>query len=172
MTKQRRTFTPEFKREAACLVLDQGYSHTEAARSLGLVESALRRCLLHTRCSMFRISMQDRAGWNVRGRSRLFSRGGAITGHPLVSREPKATTRRSLRSLRRDVERRAPFGWLLVSQNENVLVQEVQVVTPGWMNKALVGGWRSCRRRGRVKFIIYCLSYEGDSSSTVNTLRI
>ncbi len=43
MTKQRRTFTPEFKREAACLVVDQGYSHTEAARSLGLVESALRR---------------------------------------------------------------------------------------------------------------------------------
>ncbi len=25
---------PEFKREAACLVLDQGYSHIEAARSL------------------------------------------------------------------------------------------------------------------------------------------
>ena len=43
MTKQCRTFTPEFKREAACLVLDQGYSHAEAARSLGLVESALRR---------------------------------------------------------------------------------------------------------------------------------
>lgn len=43
MTKQRRSFTPEFKREAACLVLDQGYSHIEAARSLGLVESALRR---------------------------------------------------------------------------------------------------------------------------------
>ena len=38
MTKQRRTFTPEFKREAACLVLDQGYSHAEAARSLGLVD--------------------------------------------------------------------------------------------------------------------------------------
>ncbi|UVM56768.1 IS3 family transposase [Pseudomonas sp. B21-012] len=43
MTKQRRTFTPEFKREAASLVLDQGYSHIDAARSLGLVESALRR---------------------------------------------------------------------------------------------------------------------------------
>ena len=42
MTKQRRSFTPEFKREAACLVLDQGYSHIEAARSLGVVESALR----------------------------------------------------------------------------------------------------------------------------------
>lgn len=36
-------FYPEFKREAASLVLDQGYSHIEAARSLGLVESALRR---------------------------------------------------------------------------------------------------------------------------------
>lgn len=43
MTKQRRSFTPDFKREAASLVLDQGYSHIEAARSLGLVESALRR---------------------------------------------------------------------------------------------------------------------------------
>lgn len=43
MTKQRRTFTLEFKREAACLVLDQGYSPIEAARSLGLVESVLRR---------------------------------------------------------------------------------------------------------------------------------
>lgn len=43
MTKQRRSFTAEFKREAACLVLDQGYSHIEAARSLGVVESALRR---------------------------------------------------------------------------------------------------------------------------------
>ncbi len=43
MTKQRRTFSAEFKREAAGLVLDQGYSHIEAARSLGVVESALRR---------------------------------------------------------------------------------------------------------------------------------
>ena len=42
MTKQRR-FSAEFKREAAGLVLDQGYSHTEASRSLGVVESALRR---------------------------------------------------------------------------------------------------------------------------------
>ncbi|MFH7451145.1 transposase, partial [Pseudomonas syringae pv. tagetis] len=27
MSRQRRTFTPEFKREAATLVLDQGCSH-------------------------------------------------------------------------------------------------------------------------------------------------
>ncbi|KFG92431.1 transposase, partial [Burkholderia paludis] len=25
MTKRRRTFSPEFKQQAACLVLDQGY---------------------------------------------------------------------------------------------------------------------------------------------------
>ncbi len=42
MTKQRRTFSAEFKREAAGLVLDQGYSHIEASRSLAVVESALR----------------------------------------------------------------------------------------------------------------------------------
>ncbi|RMQ42245.1 Transposase [Pseudomonas cichorii] len=43
MTKKRRSFSAEFKREAAGLVLDQGYSHIEASRSLGVVESALRR---------------------------------------------------------------------------------------------------------------------------------
>lgn len=37
------TFSAEFKREAAALVLDQGYSHIEACRSLGVVDSALRR---------------------------------------------------------------------------------------------------------------------------------
>lgn len=35
MSKQRRTFSAEFKREIAALVLDQGYSHIEACRSLG-----------------------------------------------------------------------------------------------------------------------------------------
>ncbi len=43
MSKQRRTFFAELKREAAALVLDQGYSHIEACRSLGVVNSALRR---------------------------------------------------------------------------------------------------------------------------------
>lgn len=43
MTKQRRTFSPEFKREAADLVLKQNYSFTEASRSLSVGESALRR---------------------------------------------------------------------------------------------------------------------------------
>ncbi|HBN9090027.1 IS3-like element IS222 family transposase [Pseudomonas aeruginosa] len=43
MSKQRRTFSAEFKREAAASVLDQGYSHIDACRSLGVVDSALRR---------------------------------------------------------------------------------------------------------------------------------
>ncbi|HCW0631273.1 TPA: IS3 family transposase [Pseudomonas aeruginosa] len=43
MSKQRRTFSAEFKREAATLVLDQGYSHVDACRSLGVVDSVLRR---------------------------------------------------------------------------------------------------------------------------------
>jgi len=43
MSKQRRSFTTEFKHEAAALVLDGGYSHTEACRSLDVGETALRR---------------------------------------------------------------------------------------------------------------------------------
>ncbi|WP_239424698.1 IS3 family transposase [Pseudomonas aeruginosa] len=43
MSKQRRTFSAEFKREAAALVLDQGYSYIDACRSPGVVDSALRR---------------------------------------------------------------------------------------------------------------------------------
>lgn len=34
MTKQRRTFTSEFKREAVSLVREQRYSDVDAARSL------------------------------------------------------------------------------------------------------------------------------------------
>ena len=44
MTKrQRRTFSAEFKVDAANLVLDQGYSIPEAARSMAVGETALRR---------------------------------------------------------------------------------------------------------------------------------
>lgn len=43
MSRPRRTVTPEFKPEAACLVLDQGYSCSEAAGSLDVGETALRR---------------------------------------------------------------------------------------------------------------------------------
>lgn len=43
MTRKRRSFTAEFKLEAACLVLDQGYSVAEASRSLDVGETVLRR---------------------------------------------------------------------------------------------------------------------------------
>lgn len=43
MTRQRRTFSTEFKHDAALLVLDQGYTVIEASKSLGIGETALRR---------------------------------------------------------------------------------------------------------------------------------
>lgn len=43
MSFKRRTFSPEFKREAASLVLDQDYSYPQACESLNVGESALRR---------------------------------------------------------------------------------------------------------------------------------
>ena len=36
MTKKRKKFGKEFKQEAVALVVDQGYSHAEAGRSLGI----------------------------------------------------------------------------------------------------------------------------------------
>jgi len=39
----RRTFSPDFKQESACLVLDQGYSISEACTALDVGSTALRR---------------------------------------------------------------------------------------------------------------------------------
>ncbi|ONM44491.1 transposase [Halopseudomonas pachastrellae] len=43
MSKQRRSFSVEFKHDAAALVVDQGYSVVEACKSMGVGETALRR---------------------------------------------------------------------------------------------------------------------------------
>ncbi|AIY41183.1 Mobile element protein [Collimonas arenae] len=43
MSKQRGTFSPEFKQQAANLVADKNYRHIEASRSVGVAESVLRR---------------------------------------------------------------------------------------------------------------------------------
>ena len=43
MTTKRRTFSPEFKREAAELVLEQSYSYPQACEALGIGKTALRR---------------------------------------------------------------------------------------------------------------------------------
>lgn len=61
MTKQRRSFSEEFKREAAGLVLDQGYSHIEASRSFGLVGSALRRWVNQLQQERTGVTLQSNA---------------------------------------------------------------------------------------------------------------
>ena len=42
MTRQRRTFSPQFKHDTACLVLDQGYTMAEACRAVDVGETSLR----------------------------------------------------------------------------------------------------------------------------------
>ena len=51
MARQRRSFSTEFKVEAASLVVDQGYSMAEASRAVDVGESALRRCDTHVQGS-------------------------------------------------------------------------------------------------------------------------
>lgn len=46
MKRSRRTFSTEFKHQAASLVLDQGYSIPQASRSLEVGETALRRWVI------------------------------------------------------------------------------------------------------------------------------
>ena len=43
MTKTRPTFSAEFKLEAAQLVVDQGYSHKEAAEAMGVGLSTMSK---------------------------------------------------------------------------------------------------------------------------------
>ncbi len=43
MTRKRRSFTAEFKHEAAALVVDQGYTVPEASKAVDVSETALRR---------------------------------------------------------------------------------------------------------------------------------
>ena len=43
MARQRRTFSTDFKSEAAHLVLKQGYSIRDASKALGVGETAVRR---------------------------------------------------------------------------------------------------------------------------------
>jgi transposase len=61
MSKERRTFTPEFKHDAAVLVLDRGYSHREACQSLGIGETALRRWVDQLRAERGGVTPQSKA---------------------------------------------------------------------------------------------------------------
>nr|AFK89108.1 ISPsy13, transposase OrfA [Pseudomonas syringae] len=51
----------EFKRESASLVHGQDYSHIEAARSLGVVESALRRWMSQLQQERNDVTSQSKA---------------------------------------------------------------------------------------------------------------
>ena len=61
MGKQRRSFTAEFKREAAALVLEQGYSHVQACQSLGVGETAIRRWVDQLRLERSGVTPQSKA---------------------------------------------------------------------------------------------------------------
>ena len=43
MMNKRRTYSPEYKRKAASLILDQNYSYSQACESIDIGETALRR---------------------------------------------------------------------------------------------------------------------------------
>lgn len=43
MATGRRSFTPQFKRDAAALVVEQGYSILEACQAMDVGETAMRR---------------------------------------------------------------------------------------------------------------------------------
>ena len=47
--RTRRTFTRELKCEAACLILDQGFSVRDVCKQLDLQEGALRRWVQQVR---------------------------------------------------------------------------------------------------------------------------
>jgi len=49
MSNKRRTFAPEFKVEAAALVIDQDYSYPAACKAVGVGESSLRRWVAQLR---------------------------------------------------------------------------------------------------------------------------
>ena len=53
MTKQRRTFSQEFKQEAVALVVEHGYSYAAAGRSLGVNGALIGRCSMGRRANCY-----------------------------------------------------------------------------------------------------------------------
>src|SRR5262245_16294226 len=62
MAEPRRTYTAEFKLSAVKLVIEQGYSVAEAARSLGITEKLLRK---------WKRSLQDQGEQAFPGKGKL-----------------------------------------------------------------------------------------------------
>lgn len=61
MTKQRRSFSTEFKHDAAVLVLDKGYTLSAASRAMGVGDSALRRWVSQLQLERGGITPQSKA---------------------------------------------------------------------------------------------------------------
>jgi len=61
MIQDRRRFTPEFKLEAASLVLDQGYSTTAACSALNVGPTAIRRWVRQLSAERGGVTPQSRA---------------------------------------------------------------------------------------------------------------
>lgn len=61
MARKRRSFSTEFKREAAGLVLDQGYSVAQAARAVDVGETPLRRWIDQLRAERGGVTPKSKA---------------------------------------------------------------------------------------------------------------
>ena len=71
MTKTRREFTPEFKREAVALLESSGRPHMQIATELGISPSMLRnwRAVLNGGAPRSRAGRNATSGWHARGLS-------------------------------------------------------------------------------------------------------
>ena len=76
MTRKRRSFSPEFKQEAARLVLDQGYTIPQTSVSLGIGESAIPH--LSARRPLSWPSFDVGVGHAYWGKSKISLRGASL----------------------------------------------------------------------------------------------
>ena len=58
MTKKRKKYTEEFRSSAVKLVTEQGYQITEAARNLGINESANKRSRLKGMIYSYKVKLR------------------------------------------------------------------------------------------------------------------
>ncbi|WP_139799021.1 transposase, partial [Andreprevotia lacus] len=61
MNNTRRSFTSEFKAEAAALVVNQGYSVAQACTAMGVGETAMRRWVAQLQQEQVGITPQSKA---------------------------------------------------------------------------------------------------------------
>ncbi len=87
MARKRRTFSPEFKQDAASLVLDQGYSYPQACTSLGVGESALRRWVHQPTGLIFQVWMLGYRGEGHLRLSMTYDQGREMVKHAEITQK-------------------------------------------------------------------------------------